>query len=196
MSWSTFLSEHASDLIAFGALSLLGYQIWSANRQFGLLNKGYLNAAPRIDPARSDIVAPRKIQFGGAESVDPAFPVEALNPVITLENVGNLPLKYRVLRFDVWIDGVLRTKPFGPADHVIGLLFPKTGTEFRIPGILLNSDSSPLPFSAVIRLQLRVHVAIEYNAGNEHPCLCDREYDFRLLANGGDMTIRAINDRW
>jgi len=191
--WEFFI-EHGANLVAFLALIALCYQILSANQQFRLLNKGYLHAEPRLDLGGDNVVFVR--QIGGGDVVLPDTPIDALNPVVKLSNLGNLPLKYRVLNFDVWFNDAQQTGKFEDTDHVIGVLFPKQdGLEFRRKGLRLLT-TGPMRFADVMNLQIKIYIRVEYHAGAEKPSYFDRHFDYRIMGNMASFVIRQVNDRW
>lgn len=191
-----FIKDHGANIVAFAALVALCYQIWSGNQQFKLLNKGYLQASPNLEFGVNNLTKAVHIPFGG-EPVGPGFLINALNPVALLSNLGNLPLKYRVRVFDVWINDELKTLPLTDADHVIGLLFPKQdGMMFRRKGIELGPTGTAFSFTHVMSLRLKIHLKMEYHEGSESPSILDREYSYQILENGGGYNITAIRDRW
>ncbi len=124
MNWQEFFGDHSGDLVALLALVALIYQIRSGNQQFKLLNKGYLDAKPRLDLGIDSLTNATRLNFGEAAVVPPELSVDALNPVIELENVGNLPLKYSVRKFAIWIGEELRSPPLTDLDL---RWTPKTG---------------------------------------------------------------------
>lgn len=195
MSIEQFAKDHGANVIAFAALMVLGYQVWSTNNQFSELNKGLLNAMPRLDPALDNATAVQRVPFGGEQVVPADFAVDALNPVAELQNFGNLPLRYRVLKFDVWLNDQLRTQPFTSTDNVTGVLFPKAGTQFRRPGIRPDLRG-PMAFAQLQKLTARIHLQISYGTNADNERMFDRELEFRLLGNGGDILFKAINDKW
>jgi hypothetical protein len=196
MTFEQFVKDYGANAIAFVALLALGYQIRSSNKQFRVLNKGYLNAMPRLDIGVDNATAVQHVRFGGDVVVSPDLPVDALNPVVNLENLGNLPLKYRIVKFDVWLRDQLLTKPLASTDNLTGVLYPKAqGTFFARPGIRPN-ERGPIPFGELQTLTARIYIQISYGTTKDNESMFDREMDFRWMGNGGNVVFTEIRDKW
>ena len=218
MTFDRFVKDHGANVIAFASLLALGYQIRSSNQQFRtqiaeskeqfqtqiaetkeqfrVLNQGYLNAMPRLDPARDGATSVIQVPFGGEKVVAANLSVDALNPVVNLENLGNLPLKYRIVKFDVWLNDQLRTSPLAATDNVNGVLYPKVqGNYFARPGIRLDVRG-PIPFGQLQKLTAKIHIQISYGTSKDDESMFDRESSFRWLGNGGNNVFTAIRDKW
>jgi hypothetical protein len=192
-----FIKDHGSTLVAFVALVALGYQIYSANRQFGVLNRGYLNAFPNLSPSLDTLDHTVHVQTGGQLRIDPNARFDGINLLVPLENMGNLPFKYEVKKFDVWINDVLRTAEFAKNDNTLGVLFPKQqGKYFQRAGIRINENGQGVAYGEIMSWRIKIHLEVHYHEYDEERRKLDRDYDFYFFTDGGKYVETTIRDKW
>jgi hypothetical protein len=183
-----------ANVIAGLALLALFYQIWDGRTQFSLLNKGYLEATPRMAFTARDPM--RTFSNPEGHALTPEFPVDGITPTLDLKNCGNLPLKYEVKQFDVWMDDQLVVSAFEPTARRLGLLFPSGTTHFVRPAIWLDRDGRPMSLQRLSQIRFRFVISISYGTGRRLSSLCQRDYSYCLHAAGGNWNFISINDRW
>jgi len=163
----------------------------SSSRQFNFLNQGYLKAEPNI----SGLTRPDINILSGPVTVNDDISFQGLNFIIDITNIGNLPVEYKILTFDIFINKVLR-KEITKTDNSMGILYPSQNFQFITQTIFFQQDKSLIFFKEIKELDIKCRMRIEYNdLGLTNTKIIDRDAFFLLYDNTIATRYTSFNDR-
>lgn len=176
-------------------LLVLWNQVELSKRQFNILNQGYLDVEPHMDFARDDIQAP--IQLGPDTIFKPEAEFQALNFYVVLRNVGNLPVKYKVMTYAIFINGQRYNEDFTDKDNVIGLIYPKQQATFQMKAVYFNKlQHKPIRFKDIKRLNINNALRIQYNSSNDSGNMkeINRTFNWNIFGNRTVLSWDKLDD--
>ena len=177
------------------AIVLLWLQIRKADQQFIVLNQGFLSANPAFSFSNDDL--PGTLAIAENTFISPDQQFQAISPFVEIENVGNLPLKYNVLRYEVLINGEVYNKPFGPDDRTEGILYPKTKATFTLPALYFDKiQHRTLKFQEIQKLALKGSIKIQYYTVSNDVKYVDRTFKWLVTGNQIRLTWDQFSDKW
>lgn len=183
--------------VLYMTLETMQMQVQSANRQFLHLNQGYLEIHPHVDPSLPDL--DRVISVTGEQVINPNATFPSLNYYSVLKNIGNMPLRYNVEVYDVFINGEKYTLPFSPKDHTDGIIYPHQETTFNLKAVYLDKlQRKPIPYSDIQKLEQRNVIKITYYSTSDKSDLksIERTLTWRFLGNAARFSWEAVEDKW
>ena len=149
-----------SIVVSLASLILATFAFSTAKSHFFLLNQAYLDAEPTIHLWTPD---------RGAHSMEHVSQLpkhimtSGLNAGMTLKNVGNLPLKYKVIDFTVDIDGH-RYENTKNADYTEGIIYPNQVKNFSATTMKFDilGKGAQLSYKELQQLAITEIIKVEY----------------------------------
>ena len=184
-----------SNAITFLTLLALIYQVNSTNKQYAELNRGYIDPAPMLELIDDSI---ERVE-SSADGIAAGRTFGGVNPKVELTNVGNLPVKYRVLRFDVTLSNGQRSLPLTKEDKADGIIYPQQKTTFFVRGIPFDpATARRLTIAEINELEIRCRLEVEYgsSAAGAAAQKLSRAFHWNIVANQARLFWDEFNDRW
>lgn len=179
-------------IISLIALVFSWISFRNSNIQFQIINQSYLQAdmtGNGITIANND----RSIQ--GIEANDTLF-VQGLNCSIALTNIGNIPLKYKVTKYDILINNHLKNSVDIANDNNVGILYPKQLLNFYMRTTPFQDNGQSIRYGNVKLMEITASVMIEYNDLNSsHIKTIDRKLKFIMHDNMMETRYLSFDDK-
>ena len=170
LQWAVSLATVLSSIGVFVALLQLkvsgdqaNKQLQLSERQFNLINQGFLQTT-----FNSDFFTINNMVAQQEDLANPETLLMYIFPVVTLQNVGNLPVFYFFEYFKVIVNGAecYHTPPeiFDGTDN---MLFPKQSLPLMLGRVFFNEAHSGLTFQQVQELNFTCRIKISYKDFND-----------------------------
>ena len=152
-------------IVALLSLTISFFAFSTAKSHFILLNQAYLDAELTADYVTPNI-GPQSRQR--VSKVPENLMVSGLTPGLTLKNIGNLPLKYKVIDFTIDIDGHYY-ECIKKTDYTEGIIYPKQQKNFTVSTIKFDvlDKGAQLPYRTLQHLAITGIVLVEYRNLND-----------------------------
>jgi len=184
-----------ANAITFATLLVLLFQIRSTNSQYAELNRGYIDPAPMLELIDDSI---ERVE-SSTDGINPSRTFGGINAKVDLSNVGNLPVKYRVLRFDVSLSNGQRSLPLTRSDKTDGIIYPQQKTTFFVRGIPFDpAQGRRLTIPEINALEIRCRLEVEYGSSalGKAGQKIDRTFHWTIVANQARLNWDEFNDQW
>lgn len=152
-------------------------------KQFTIVNQAYLKAEPAMTVAAQ---LPEPIT-----SIPPNTLIDGLIPMVAVTNIGNSPLKYKLLKFDIIIAGVT-TDVKAPVQIDI-ILYP--AEKLFIGGNPIVYSPTPRQYVTLSSSQIFLDITIEFSDGvGKVGKKIDRRYKIDMTEMGNRFNLERQSD--
>lgn len=152
-----------------------------SDEQFNSVIQGYIEFEPTVQLYNEILNDP---------NIDPRqiFEIQGLSFGGYLQNIGSLPLKYKIVKFDIYFNDTMH-KQLTAMDNIEALMYPKQSKTVNTGLAFFNSTRKPIQLSEARNIEIRCHVIIEYSDLNSsHKKKIEREYK-TILHHSGSRVI-------
>ncbi len=184
-----------SIVVSVASLIIASLAFSTAKSHFFLLNQAYLDA---------DLTLHLWTPDRGAHSMEHVsqlpkdIMVSGLNAGLTLKNLGNLLLKYKVIDFTIDIDG-RRYENIKTTDYTEGIIYPKQEKYFSATTMKFDllGKGAQLSYRELKQMNITGIVAVEYRNANAtgNVKTWNRTLKVELLDSGAKYTWTSFDDK-
>jgi hypothetical protein len=140
-------------------------QLKATENQFLLSNQGYV----KIE-MKQDLTLPGGATVEEAGLKEPPSVFEGLKSIAYLENVGNIPVKFKVIYFQIFFNeklaGEIPEVMFG---KTINILYPQAKQDYELGTFSFNLEKQPVSLAQILDLHISYKILIDYyDYNNEH----------------------------
>ncbi|MBK0381128.1 hypothetical protein [Mucilaginibacter segetis] len=168
LSFSKFKSEKIISVFAVLISLMSVFFSWLSltisSKQFEIVNQSYLS----LNMSNIGITLPDNDNIVTNIIANDELLVQGFNSISEISNVGNIPLKYEVVIFNIYNNGQIWNRIDNSNKQIIeGVLYPKQTTNFQLSTTLFRKNKKLIPFGEVKKMKLEAEVLINYSDVNK-----------------------------